>query len=69
MAYGDEIRFPLRIPLSLFLGPVPLAVLLIAAGVSAGPLLLADGRYVVGVVATVVGLPIAAALARSLHAL
>jgi hypothetical protein len=69
MAYGDEIRFPLHIPLSLFLGPVPLAVLLIAAGVSTGPLLLADRRYIAGVVATVVGLPIAAALARSLHSL
>ncbi len=69
MAYGDEIRFPLHIPLSLFLGPVPLAVLLIAAGASTGPLLLADGHYIAGVVATVVGLPIAAALARSLHSL
>ena len=69
MAYGDEIRFPLHIPLSLFLGPVPLAVLLIAAGVSTGPLLLADRHYVAGVVATVVGLPIAATLARSLHSL
>ena len=35
--------------------------LLIAAGVSVGPLLLADGRYVAGAVATVVGLPIAVA--------
>jgi hypothetical protein len=69
MAYGDEIRFPLHIPLSLFLGPVPLAVLLIAAGISTGPLLVADGRYIAGVVATVVGLPIAAVLARSLHSL
>jgi hypothetical protein len=69
MAYGDEIRFPLHIPLSLFLGPVPLAVLLIAAGVSTGPLLLAERHYVAGVAATVVGLPIAAALARSLHSL
>ena len=42
LAYGDEIRFPLRIPLALFFGPVPLAVALIAAGASVGPLLLAE---------------------------
>jgi hypothetical protein len=69
IAYGDEIRFPLRIPLSLFLGPVPLAVALIGTGVSVGPLLLADGRYLAGVPMTVAGLAIAAVLVRSLHAL
>jgi hypothetical protein len=69
LAYGDEIRFPLRIPLSLFLGPVPLAVALIGAGVSVGPLLLADRRYVAGAILTVVGLAIAIALLRSLHSL
>jgi hypothetical protein len=68
-AYGDERRFPLRIPPSLFLAPVPLAVLFVGAGVAAGPLLLADGRVLAGVAATVVGLPLAAVLARSLHAL
>ena len=26
LAYGDELRFPLRIPLPLLLGPIPLAV-------------------------------------------
>jgi hypothetical protein len=69
LAYGDELRFPLRIPLSLFFGPVPLAVALIGAGVSVGPLLLADGHYVAGAVTTAAGLPIAVALARSLHSL
>ena len=68
-AYGDEVRFPLRIPLALFFGPVPLAVVLIAAGVSVGPLLLADQRYVSGVILTPVGFALAAVLVRSLHAL
>lgn len=68
-AYGDEVRFPLHIPPSLFLAPVPLAVVLTAAGVSVGPLLLADGRVVPGVVAVVIGFPLAFVLARSLHAL
>ena len=69
IAYGDEIRFPLRTPLSLFLGPLPLAVALIAGGVSVGPLLVADGRYLAGVPVTLAGFAIAFALARSLHAL
>ena len=69
LAYGDEVRFPLRIPPALFLGPVPLAVLLIGAGVSVGPLLIANEHYVAGVVLTVVGVAVAAVLARSLHAL
>ena len=68
-AYGDEVRFPLRIPPALFLGPVPLALVSIAAGVAVGPILLADGRVPAGVVVTVVGLALAATLARSLHAL
>ena len=47
-AYGEERRFPLRVPPALLLGPLPLAVALTAAGVSAGPLLLADESYVAG---------------------
>jgi hypothetical protein len=69
IAYGDEVRFPLRTPLSLFLGPVPLAVALIAGGVSVGPLLLADGRYLAGVPVTLGGIAVAVVLSRSLHAL
>ena len=69
MAYGDEVRFPLRVPMSLLFGPVPLAVVLVGAGAAAGPLLIADGRIVVGVVVTALGFPVAFALIRSLHAL
>ena len=69
IAYGDEVRFPLRTPLSLFLGPVPLAVALVACGISVGPLLIADGRYVAGIPVTVAGFGVAYAFARSLHAL
>src|SRR5215212_8593732 len=46
LAYGDEVRFPLRIPTPLLAGPVPLAVVLAGSGVVAGPLLLTDGRVV-----------------------
>ncbi len=69
LAYGDEQRFPLRIPLPLLLGPLPGAVLLVGLGATSGPLLLADGRYAVGALATVVGLSVAALLVRALHPL
>jgi hypothetical protein len=69
LAYGDEQRFPLRVPLPLLVAPVPVAVALVALGVVAGPLLLADGRLVLGGLAVLVGVPLAAFLARALHAL
>jgi len=69
LAYGDETRFPLRVPPPLLLSVVPLAVAAIACGVALGPLLLADGRWAAGAIALVVGLPAAAFFARSLHAL
>jgi hypothetical protein len=68
-AYGDERRYPLRIPPSLWLGLLPAAPLLAAAGIAAGPLLLADARIIAGIAALVVGLPVAAFAARSLHGL
>lgn len=68
-AYGDERRFPLRLPPALLLGPLPLAVPLLGAGVVAGPLLLAAGQWAAGVLALVAGAPLAAAMARSLHSL
>ena len=68
-AYGDERRYPFRIPPVLWLGMLPSAPLLVATGVAAGPLLLADARVGVGAAALVVGLPVAAFAARSLHSL
>jgi len=68
-AYGEERRYPLRVPPALLLGPVPLAAGLIAACVLAGPLLLADERYVPGVIVLVVAVPVVRAAGRSLYAL
>src|ERR671911_676424 len=48
IAYGDERRYPLRTPPVLWLGVLPLAPLLVVAGIAAGPLLLADGRVGAG---------------------
>jgi hypothetical protein len=68
-AYGTELRHPLKVPPALLMGPLPLAVLLVGAGVAAGPLLLADESFIVGAIALPVGLVVAGLLARSLHTL
>lgn len=69
IAYGDEVRQPLRSPPGLYLAPVPLARAVAVAGVVAGPVLLADGSVVVGAVALLVGLPASWLALRSLHTL
>ncbi len=68
-AYGDELRFPMRAPTPLLLAPIPIAIAVAGAGIIAGPLLLADGRLTVGLVATIIGIPLALLVIRSLHAL
>jgi hypothetical protein len=69
MAYGDEQRYPLRVPPALFLGPLPGARLLVMAGVVAPVLLLADGEIVLGVAALLVGAGVVYVLGRSLDSL
>jgi hypothetical protein len=69
VAYGDERRYPLRIPPALFLGPLPAARLVAVGGAAVGPLLLADGRVLWGSVALLLGIPVAALAIRALHGL
>jgi hypothetical protein len=69
ISYGDEDRYPLSVPLTISGAPLPIAVFLIATGVSVGPLLLADGRIALGLVATVIGYPVAAIASNSVRAL
>ena len=59
----------LRIPLSLLMGPLPVAWALTVTGVAAGPLLLAARNWPVGIVACVLGPPAAAFGVRSIHGL
>jgi len=68
-AYGEERRFPLRTPPGLFLGPLPAARVLVAAGIAAGPLLVADGRYALGAAACVVGAGAVVWGVRAMHGL
>ena len=69
LSYGDEQRVPLRVPPALFLAPLPLARALVVCSVIAAPLLLADGRIVLGLVALAVGVPLVVVLVRALHRL
>jgi hypothetical protein len=68
-SYGPERRQPLRVPWTLALGPVPLAVTAVLAGLAVGPLLLAAEQWVAGVLVTVAGVGVALPAARSLHQL
>lgn len=68
-AYGEERRFPLRVPPALLVGPVPVAGILVTAGVVAGPLLLADERWLPGILAVAAAVPVVRAAGRSLYAL
>lgn len=54
-AYGDEHRYPLRVPGPLLLGPLPLGWALAGAGLVAGPLGVAAGRWWWAVPVTLVG--------------
>ncbi|HEX5097316.1 MAG TPA: hypothetical protein VFX21_14915 [Acidimicrobiia bacterium] len=69
LAYGDETRYPLRIPTPLLVTLVPLAIVVALASVAAGPLLLADERVPAGAVACVIGVPAVVLAVRSLHSL
>ena len=68
-SYGPERRMPLRVPTLLLLGPIEAMWAIVAAGVSVGPLLVADRRWVLGGILVAVGVPAAAAAAAALHGL
>jgi hypothetical protein len=68
-SYGDERRVALRVPVAMAVGPVPIAWTLAAAGLVAGPLLLAAEQWVAGAVALVVGIPVLVAVVLRLHVL
>jgi hypothetical protein len=68
-SYGDERRMPLRVPGPLLAGPLVVVWGAAAAGVAAGPLLLAARQWIAGAAALAVGLPVAVVAFRSLHTL
>lgn len=66
-AYGDEERFPLKVPPGITWIMLPNAIFLIGAGIATGPLLIANETWVVGIVLTVLGWPLAAYVTRLVH--
>lgn len=68
-AYPNERRFPLRPPGPLLFGPLPLAWALAVGLPTAGAVLMADDRVVLGAVVLVGGLPVSVLLLRALHTL
>jgi hypothetical protein len=68
-SYGPEKRMALRTPAPLFLGPVEVAWIVVVAGISAGPLLLAAHAWVPGALALVAGVVLVRPALRSLHQL
>jgi hypothetical protein len=68
-SYGTERRLPLRPPVPLLMAPVPLAWLMVVAGLTVGPLLLSAELWVAGGVATAVGLVLAYIGLRALYGL
>jgi hypothetical protein len=68
-AYGAERRFPLRAPGLVLLGLVEIVWAAVVAGAVTGPLLVVAGEPLWGLLAAVIGWPIAYAGSRSLHRL
>lgn len=68
-SYGPERRMLLRPSSAVMIGAVPLAWMVLVVGVVAPPLLLADGRWIIGILAAVVGIPAAFFLFVALHRL
>ncbi len=68
-SYGDERRFLLRTPGALAIGPLPLLWVVLVAAVVAGPLLLLMQQWIVGVLLTAAGIPVAWVAIQALHRL
>jgi hypothetical protein len=68
-SYGDERRMPLRPPVAVLAGPVPLAWAVTVAGSLTGPLLLLAHQWIAGLLVTAAGLLLAGVAVRALHQL
>jgi len=68
-AYGDERRFPLRVPGPIAVTVLPMGWLVAASSAITGPLLLAAGRWIVGAIVTVLAVVWGVLFARRSHRL
>ena len=69
LSYGDEKRFLLRVPSAVLFGPLPLVWATIVSGTFCGPVLVASGRWGVGLFLWGIGWALAALATRSIHQL
>ena len=69
VSYGDERRFALRAPGPVLVVALIPSVLIVIVGLTAGPLLLADERWIAGAIVTVVGFGVAWLPLNALHRL
>jgi hypothetical protein len=68
-AYGDESRFLLRPPGALVAGPLEVAWIMLAAAAGTGPLLLAAGAWLAGVLVTAAAVALVVVLGPRFHRL
>ncbi len=68
-AYGDEERFPLKVPPGLLFGILPAAVAVIAAAVVVGPLMLANREWFTGALTVIIGGGLGVFVVRLVHQL
>lgn len=68
-AYGPERRLALRPPAALVAGPIPLAWALCTFGIATGPLLIANGNTIIGLISVAIGAALVVLTSRSLHRL
>ena len=69
VSYGDERRFALRAPGPVLVVALIPSTLIVIVGLTAGPLLLADERWIAGATVTVVGFGVAWFPLNALHRL
>jgi len=69
LSYGDEKRFLLRVPTAVLFGPLPLVWAITVSGIFSGPILVASGKWGVGLALWAVGWLLAALATRSMHQL
>ncbi len=68
-AYGDEERFPLKVPPGVLIAILPIAIAIVAATTVVAPLLLADDHWIAGALVVAVGVPLSAFVIRLAHQL
>jgi hypothetical protein len=68
-AYGEEERFPLKVPPVVAFPIAPVAIAIVGAAIVIGPLLLARHEWVAGIVVLVVTVPAAYSVIRLVHQL